>query len=333
MINYYRVLPDEIITSNSVYTTMKLCMRRFCWTQWTIGEHQRLVPRGWDNSRLDVSDFKTECQDAPMGHGQIAGKKGVGVQSVAFRDLAKHVKNYPTGYDALDLTRMVQFAVLDSTEAWEFPGDYAKLLAKIGGPAPVKNENWDFYVLERWNTVNGPHMKKYDKSKWNLKKRKGVQTCGNSSLAATTLNAPSANHVIDLNAGSDADAEGETDTELDYSRFITQNFVENNEDKHVDDFSVQAALHPSFANTSNEHEIYVNMNNQDEDNSGLSSLNTEILEELAAEANGMSTMSEITTNNIIMPNRASISAFSSVGGSIVEGFVDEMEDILPSKSL
>jgi hypothetical protein len=112
-------------------------MRDAGYEKWTFrvhdGWHERKKDT-WDESNLDVTDFETPKDKRGWGHpGSM----------VDFRSLADGVRNFPTGFDALDLTRMVQHAVEHSEQSWMYPRDYHKLLAVVGGAMEVEMEHTD----------------------------------------------------------------------------------------------------------------------------------------------------------------------------------------------
>ncbi|KAK8160628.1 hypothetical protein BKA80DRAFT_275582 [Phyllosticta citrichinensis] len=70
--------------------------------------------------------------------------------------LAEGVRDdkHPTGPDALDLTRCVDFAVrMRDVHEWMFPDDWEQVLTLIGGPALVTGDHFDRPALERWKAV------------------------------------------------------------------------------------------------------------------------------------------------------------------------------------
>lgn len=65
-------------------------------------------------------------------------KEGFLAQDITFARLALNVNNFPEGYDASGLNRMVQYAIDYPRGKYICPKQYDELLAKIGGSIEVK---------------------------------------------------------------------------------------------------------------------------------------------------------------------------------------------------
>jgi hypothetical protein len=103
---------------------------------WTLRKHndwQADKESGWDETTLAVDSFQTTIDQRTQGDPDM----------VPFKNLAKGVRNMPEGDDALDLTRMVRYAVKFPQETWMYPRDYEKMLKMLGGPALIKREHCD----------------------------------------------------------------------------------------------------------------------------------------------------------------------------------------------
>lgn len=72
---------------------------------------------------------------------------------ITFGRLLEGVKHLPSGHDALDLTRCVEYV----TNNWAqystlfFPDDYFTLLTAVGGPMNPTNQHYDRAAFGRWN--------------------------------------------------------------------------------------------------------------------------------------------------------------------------------------
>ncbi|KAH7084386.1 hypothetical protein FB567DRAFT_528882 [Paraphoma chrysanthemicola] len=174
LINAGRTMARGEIPNNSVYRLMKGPMDRRAkqddaWKGWTVGTHDRYPqPANFNPSSVSVAGFRTAAD----------GRDDSSADPVLFRDLARGVKKFPTGYDALDLTRAVRYCVDHPDEAWYYPTDYERLVDQLPqdahlagyptGPAPVQVGHQDKAVMKRWVTgrtltgVRNASGRKYD---------------------------------------------------------------------------------------------------------------------------------------------------------------------------
>lgn len=147
MINEFRYLPgngDTVFRPNSVQIMMSYGMRRAGFQNWTVSSHHE-YPRSSPNlldTNLDVSNFRTPCEThpktGPPGYDIKQLKHNKAADPVEFKDLARHVKSHPSGNDALDLARCVQYALAHGDEQWFFPDDFGALVHKLGGPSTLR---------------------------------------------------------------------------------------------------------------------------------------------------------------------------------------------------
>lgn len=152
MVNEFRHQPggDTIFVSNSACTMMQYAMRRAGFDNWTVGSHlewTRDSEGEWDEANLNVSNFRTPNITHPKGKPNSKINKEI--DPIEFRDLARHVKQHPSGADALDLTRCVRYAVDHPHESWSFPTDFKRLVKKLGGPREVVPAHYDRQVFAR----------------------------------------------------------------------------------------------------------------------------------------------------------------------------------------
>lgn len=103
--------------------------------------YNTLRPATWDSNDLSLADRRLNIEYKPDGYARV--------DSIPFEDLARHVVNMPTGYDALDLTRCVEHAQAHVGE-YKFPQDFQSLTLKLGGPAPVKYGHLDYTAAARY---------------------------------------------------------------------------------------------------------------------------------------------------------------------------------------
>ncbi|PSN70878.1 hypothetical protein BS50DRAFT_630936 [Corynespora cassiicola Philippines] len=142
----HRHFRGEPIENNSIFNCMKETNKKRAkfdsrFVGWGVTRHPKETK--WADDNLDISTF------------QIASftywPKRTPAAPIPFKTLAKNVKKMPTGYDALDLTRCIQYHVNNPDEIWMYPNDYQALLDHIGGPIPVTPDHWDRAALARYN--------------------------------------------------------------------------------------------------------------------------------------------------------------------------------------
>jgi hypothetical protein len=130
-------------------------MRRAGFDKWTVGTHSE-YPR--PNPHLKETDLDVQRFRAPRETHPKSARQGQEAQSmrnnevahpVEFRNLALHVRRHPTGSDALDLARCVQYALAHPSERLLFPRDYRNLVQKLGGPAAVTHSHLDRQIFDR----------------------------------------------------------------------------------------------------------------------------------------------------------------------------------------
>lgn len=150
MLGRFRVFPSVNINSNSVCVMMQCAMRAAGFQNWkmsTHGEASNIRAAQWDCGNLDVSNFRASHITHPKG-GSKQGEN-VAAAPIQFRDLARDVKEHPSGYDALDLTRCVIYAKNNPRESWLFPDDFHALVNKLGGPKPLYGSHLDTRAFQR----------------------------------------------------------------------------------------------------------------------------------------------------------------------------------------
>ncbi|KAF2676939.1 hypothetical protein K458DRAFT_240589, partial [Lentithecium fluviatile CBS 122367] len=151
MINMYREMGDAPTTSNSVLRMMMPAMRKRGgeFENWTVGGH--IIQDAHDPSSLSISRFRI-----PKETHKDRSKSD---PSVPFKDLAQNVKVFPQKYDALDLTRCVEYHVQPEhqDEVWNFPDDFEALVKHLGGPTAITKKYQDKEIFNRWTP---PHIRK-----------------------------------------------------------------------------------------------------------------------------------------------------------------------------
>ncbi|KAF2014113.1 hypothetical protein BU24DRAFT_451259 [Aaosphaeria arxii CBS 175.79] len=153
MMNRFRTFDHHIsYPANSITIMMQHPMRRQH-PQWTLGKYITFLTeaekRAWNNLNIDVGGFRTPRITHPKA-GNMNHAANHPVPPINFRDLARHIKQHPTGDDALDLTRCVQYAINNPEREWLFPRDFQRLVNRIGGPKQVSNGNLDRAVFTRY---------------------------------------------------------------------------------------------------------------------------------------------------------------------------------------
>lgn len=114
---------------------------------WTMQSHTSWLSNRnekWDECVVSMKEIKSPYRK--HAESQLE-------DDIPFSALMEGVQKVPEGNDALDLTRMVQYSVKHPEEGWRYPGQYDKLLERIGGPMKPKAANLDPMVFERWNDM------------------------------------------------------------------------------------------------------------------------------------------------------------------------------------
>jgi hypothetical protein len=107
----------------------------------------------WDYSSLDVTNFLTPAQVRNNKTSTVAKQEASPAADIPFKLLAVDIRRMPQGFDALDLTRMVQHCVDNLDEPWLYPRDWEALLGVVGGRMQVRKEHGDEDCFERWKNV------------------------------------------------------------------------------------------------------------------------------------------------------------------------------------
>jgi hypothetical protein len=138
-------------TADQCGSTMSKTMSKAGYVGWTLTKHNDWHANRtseWDETALTTNNFQTTDDERVQCE----------FNAVPFKDLAKGVRNRPEGSDALDLTRMVEYAVKFPEEMWMYPRDYEKMLGMLGGSAFIKREHCDRASFTRWEVrIPAPH--------------------------------------------------------------------------------------------------------------------------------------------------------------------------------
>lgn len=157
MINQYRDMNDGAINNNSVYRMMKgpidhYAKQDLAYRNWTVAKHsQILLPLTFDATSVSVRGFGTPVNNNSREVQQALSQPP---PSIHFRDLANGVKVRPSGYDALDLTRCVEYCENNPDEDWQYPQQFVELVNHLGGPAPVHPNHQDDASIRRHTRGN-----------------------------------------------------------------------------------------------------------------------------------------------------------------------------------
>jgi len=152
MINHYRIMDYGAIGNNSVYRMMKGPINHHAkqnpaYRNWTVARHERLPkPAGFDSKSVSVAGFAR-----PVNNNSREVRKAAtqAPPTILFRDLTNGVRVIPSGYDALDLTRCVQYCVEHDDEDWYYPQQFSELVNHLGGPASVHRKHQDAACIRR----------------------------------------------------------------------------------------------------------------------------------------------------------------------------------------
>jgi hypothetical protein len=149
MINHFRKMERGPIPNNSVYRMMKGSMQRRAkvddhYKNWTTGaHHQYHDAEHFDPASVSVTGFRAPAD----------GKDQTTASPIPIANLASGVKTFPTGDDALDLTRAVRYCQDHPDEGWMYPTHYERLMNYLGGPAPVRPGHHDRAVIARYTSA------------------------------------------------------------------------------------------------------------------------------------------------------------------------------------
>ncbi|KAH7562814.1 hypothetical protein BM1_02334 [Bipolaris maydis] len=164
LLNEFRTFPDNrVFNTNSTLVMMSYAMRKAGFDGWCVMKHfdfsrEHFLPE----SGLSVTHFRTPCMTQPRDETSEEAHHAINqeVCPVAFKDLARHVKKHPSGDDALDLARCVQYAIEHPDEVWLFPTDFQRLTTYLGGPATITPNHLDEQVFARRDGVKIPTTKR-----------------------------------------------------------------------------------------------------------------------------------------------------------------------------
>lgn len=138
---------NKSVDKNSLFVMQKHSMKGFGFLGWTARTHTDWPPiNQLVEGDLSVNGFRTCGSTHLSGNARINGN----AKSIQFVDLANNVKKHPTGFDALDLTRCVKYAVAHPNESWLYPEDFGRLVMHLGGPATVTVDHSDRAAMVRY---------------------------------------------------------------------------------------------------------------------------------------------------------------------------------------
>jgi hypothetical protein len=181
IVNTNRAL-QQAWNSEYCYRTARNAMRHAGHGDWTLRKHSQYFEdrlQSWNPANLNVGGLRTSFTSS--------GELGTDAD-IPFARLADGVKHMPQGDDALDLTRMIQHCLQNSSEAWMYPSNYDVLLAHLGGPKKPSAANEDSATFARWEHVipQIPRPRKPNERTLQLK----IQAPGQSSTPQTDAQVP-----------------------------------------------------------------------------------------------------------------------------------------------
>jgi hypothetical protein len=173
MFNKHRNLPNgRELANNYYYKMIAHTMKKGGFGDaWTVNKHQQLRVNmldhtliDWNTERLSTRQIRTEADLYPNRLGCKGGNK-----EVPMLLLASGVIKFLEGNEALDLTRVVQYAVDHPVDKYKYPRDYHLILSALGGPKPVTPENTDAAIFQIYKS-----MRKTDLASDKLMKKAGL---------------------------------------------------------------------------------------------------------------------------------------------------------------
>ncbi|KAI4649134.1 hypothetical protein J4E93_003448 [Alternaria ventricosa] len=208
MINHYRDMPYGPITNNTIYRMMKGPMLHRAKTDptyedWTVARHTTLPrPAGFDPTSVSVAGFAAPYNFNSRERTVAANQPP---PSIPFRDMANGVKIMPSGQDALDLTRCVQYCVKHNDSSWLYPQDFQNLVARLGGASTVHPYHHDDAAIRRHTS---------EKKRNNAKRAGARQRDRNGRLMKQ-----SKDFVVDSDEEEPLDEESGEESEADLDNF------------------------------------------------------------------------------------------------------------------
>ena len=152
MINRFRVMSSEIDT-DIITRVMQQIVRPTLGQKWTLKDAEIRDPNSdWDHEDISVTGFQIPGVTNPVVGGTRANAMNRVADPIPFKDLAKLVKDFPEGPDALDLTRCITYHMSHPDEDWLYPTDFERLVSHLGGPLPVTWQNSDKATYIRFET-------------------------------------------------------------------------------------------------------------------------------------------------------------------------------------
>lgn len=160
LISKYRDTVKAEFHPNSACVMMHYAMRRAGNEDWTINTRSNYSQeRVYDEDSLYVGDFRpprvTHPKSVPakLKCKQSEHSRNAQAEPIPFKDLALHVREHPSGADALDLTRCVLYGIENPEEQWLFPDDFKELVDHLGGPLTVTYSHLDRQIFARYDRL------------------------------------------------------------------------------------------------------------------------------------------------------------------------------------
>lgn len=116
--------------------------------KWTVSSH--VVPANHDEDNLSIAGLRNRRPSEGPFYTKGASQHDMDSSPIQFKDLANHVETFPSGLDALDLTRCVLHAMKNPEEKWSYPRDFEALVTYLGGPAAVLPGHLDKAAFNRY---------------------------------------------------------------------------------------------------------------------------------------------------------------------------------------
>lgn len=178
LLNMYRNMPTSDYAPNSTTVMMHYAMRRAGKPGWTIGTRGNFRnDRDYDENSVYVGDFRPPRLTHPKSASSKQKVKKTrlarnwAAEPIPFKHLARHVKEHPSGDDALDLTRCVAYALKNPDEVWMFPDDFAQLVEHLGGPVTVTHSHLDRQLFKRYDHLYTAHDPARPPTNWNKSRK------------------------------------------------------------------------------------------------------------------------------------------------------------------
>lgn len=172
LINFYRTWSKHPAPAPSIFKKAQKAMREIPgFEDWEGSKAPYGSRSNHDPTDLTLGEVRLQVE-------RFDWKKRTIRDSIPFKDLAKDVRVYPEGEEALDLARCVRYAADHADEEWHYPQDFQELTEKLGGPVAPRLEHCDAAANHRWATI---HLGDHETREWRPEDNETDEETGSDS--------------------------------------------------------------------------------------------------------------------------------------------------------